>query len=238
MADPALKLEALTSGYGSLEVLHSIDLEINTGEIVTLIGANGAGKSTTLKTVSGLLAARGGRILLEGQPIQDLQPNEIVSRGLVQVPEGRRLFAEMTVLENLEMGAYLRKGKKGIQKDLEHCYELFPRLLDRRRQRAGSLSGGEQQMCAIARGLMARPKVLLLDEPSLGLAPLLVKQIFEIIQRLNNEGVTIFLVEQNAVAALKLADRGYIMETGKITLSGPADELLHDPRVREAYLGH
>jgi branched-chain amino acid transport system ATP-binding protein len=233
----ALRLEGLRSGYGALEVLKGIDCEVRQGEIVTLIGANGAGKSTTLKTISGLLAARGGRIELFGEEVQALQPHEIVARGLVQVPEGRRLFSDMTVHENLEMGAYLRGDRDGMEKDLEHCFELFPRLRERSRQRAGSLSGGEQQMCAIARGLMARPRVLLLDEPSLGLAPLLVRQIFEIIGRLNAEGVTIFLVEQNANAALKLAHRGYVMETGEIKLSGPADELLADPRIREAYLG-
>lgn len=234
----ALRLRGVRSGYGALEVLKGIDLEVREGEIVTLIGANGAGKSTTLKTISGLLAIRAGKITLFGTPVGTLQPHEIVGLGLVQVPEGRRLFGDMTVLENLEMGAYLRRDADGIERDLEHCFALFPRLRERARQRAGSLSGGEQQMCAIARALMARPRVLLLDEPSLGLAPLLVQQIFEIIGRLNREGVTVLLVEQNANAALNLAHRGYVMETGRITLSGPADALLADPKVREAYLGH
>ena len=236
-APTMLRLTNVRAGYGPLEILKGISLEIGRGEIVTLIGANGAGKSTTLNTVCGLLQTRDGTIELENENITKLQPNEIVGRGLSQAPEGRKLFSEMTVRENLEMGAYLRKDKDSIQADLEKVYGLFPILRERQKQMAGSLSGGEQQMCAIARALMARPKVMLLDEPSLGLAPLLVRQIFEIIRSLNQEGTTIFLVEQNAQAALRLAHRGYIMETGKITISGPADDLLHDPRVREAYLG-
>ena len=234
---PALALKGVCAGYGALEVLKGVDLHVGRGEIVTLIGANGAGKSTTLQTISGLLETRGGSIQLGGQAIERMQPHEIVARGLVQVPEGRRLFADMSVRENLEMGAYLRTSRGEIAEEMAHCFELFPRLRDRQHQRAGSLSGGEQQMCAIARGLMAQPEVMLLDEPSLGLAPLLVKQIFAILRKLNDDGVTIFVVEQNANAALHLAHRAYIMETGKITAAGPADTLLHDPRVREAYLG-
>ncbi len=238
MSETLLKLSGVRAGYGVLEVLRGIDLEIKEGEIVTLIGANGAGKTTTLNTISGLVATRGGSIHMGDAEISGLQPSEIVALGLSQSPEGRKLFSDMSVLENLEMGAFLRNDKEGIAKDIAHVYELFPILGERYKQMAGSLSGGEQQMCAIARAIMARPKLLLLDEPSLGLAPLIVKQIFEIVKRLNGEGTTIFLVEQNAQAALRLADRGYIMETGEITLSGPASELLADERVRAAYLGH
>jgi len=238
MSNVALQLTDVRAGYGQIEVLHGISLTINTGEIVTLIGANGAGKSSTLNTTCGLLRSRGGSIELFGEEISGLQTQQIVARGVAQSPEGRRLFSDMTVLENLEMGAFLRKDKPAIQKDLQHVYELFPILSDRRKQQAGSLSGGEQQMCAIARCLMARPKLMLLDEPSLGLAPLICQTIFGVVKRLNEEeGVTIFLVEQNAQAALKLAHRGYVMETGKILMEGTGAELLEDPRVQEAYLG-
>lgn len=236
-AQAILQLTDVSSGYGKLEILRGIKLEIRKGEIVTLIGANGAGKTTTLNTICGLIRTRGGTIDLEGEVINTLQPSEIVARGLSQSPEGRKLFSDMSVYENLEMGAYLRNDKAGILADIQKCFQLFPRLEERQKQLAGSMSGGEQQMCAIARALMARPKVLLLDEPSLGLAPLLVQQIFDIIKTLNEEGTTIFLVEQNAKAALKLAHRAYVMETGQIVLSGVADDLAEDPRVREAFLG-
>ncbi len=232
-----LALEGVKAGYGNMEVLKGIDLEIRQGEIATLIGCNGAGKSTTLNTICGLVRTRGGRIVLAGEDVTNVLPYELVKRGLCQVPEGRKLFSDMTVLENLEMGAYLRRDKDGIRRDLDHVYGLFPILKDRRGQAAGSLSGGEQQMCAIGRALMARPRVLLLDEPSLGLAPILVQQIFKIIGELNREGTTIFLVEQNAHAALRLAHRGYVMETGVITHSAEASLLLEDEKVREAYLG-
>jgi branched-chain amino acid transport system ATP-binding protein len=237
-APPALVLQGVEAGYGMISVLKGIDLTIAAGEIVTLIGCNGAGKTTTLNTICGLVRARRGTIQLFGEAIQGHKTQEIVARGLTQAPEGRRLFADMTVQENLELGAYLRDDRTGIATDLERCYALFPILAQRRRQAAGQLSGGEQQMCAIARCLMARPRVMLLDEPSLGLAPIICQLIFAIIRQLNEEQrTTIFLVEQNAHAALRLAHRGYVMETGKITISGPAHQLLADPRVQEAYLG-
>ena len=237
MPEVMLELDGVRSGYGPLEILRGVSLTVNKGEIVTLIGANGAGKTTTLNTICGLIKTRGGSIRLGGEEISALLPSEIVERGLSQSPEGRKLFSDMSVLENLEMGAYLRHDHDGIAADIEKCYELFPRLRERNDQAAGSLSGGEQQMCAMARSLMARPKVLLLDEPSLGLAPILVKQIFQIVKGLNEQGTTVFLIEQNAKAALKLAHRAYVMETGSIVLSGDADELAEDPRVREAFLG-
>ena len=235
--EPILTLEGVVTGYGNMEVLHGISLEVGAGEIVTLIGANGAGKSTTLNTISGLIRTRSGRVRLAGEDVTNAPPYELVRRGLCQVPEGRKLFSDMSVLENLEMGAYLRDDTSEIATDLRHAYELFPRLEERKHQTAGSLSGGEQQMCAIARALMARPKILLLDEPSLGLAPILVQQIFGIVAKLNAEGTTVFLVEQNANAALKLAHRGYVMETGQITHADEAKNLLADASVREAYLG-
>ena len=236
--EPILELDCVQSGYGPLEVLRGISIEVHNGEIVTLLGANGAGKSTTLNTICGIVRARFGSIYLSGEEITQMPVHAIVEKGLCQVPEGRKLFGDMSVLENLEMGAYLRNDPSEIRKDLEHCYELFPILAERRKQMAGSLSGGEQQMCAIARALMARPKILLLDEPSLGLAPILVQQIFDIIRRLNEEGTTIFLVEQNANAALRLAHRGYVMETGTITHCDTAEALLSDKSVQEGYLGY
>ncbi len=232
-----LKLEKVEAGYGPITALRGIDLEIRRGEIVTLIGSNGAGKSTTLNAICGLVQVRSGKVELFGDDITNRATTDIVTRGIAQVPEGRKLFSDMTVLENLQMGAFQRNDKAAIKQDLEHVFELFPRLLERSKQRAGSLSGGEQQMCAIGRGIMARPTIMLFDEPSLGLAPLLCDTIFETIKRLNSEGTTVLLVEQNAFAALKLAHRGYILETGAITISGPAADLLTDPRVREAYLG-
>ncbi|MGE0713005.1 MAG: ABC transporter ATP-binding protein [Planctomycetota bacterium] len=233
-----LRLEGVKAGYGQFEVLQGIDLEVRQGEIVTLIGCNGAGKTTTVNTVCGLVQLLAGRIEYAGEEIHRLQPAEIVARGISQSPEGRRLFPDMTVEENLEMGAYLRRDAALIREDMERMLEMFPIMRERRLQRAGSLSGGEQQMVAIARALMARPKLLFLDEPSLGLAPLICQQIFQTVRELNREqGVTVFLVEQNAHAALDLAHRAYVMETGSITMSGEAKALRDDPRVRAAYLG-
>jgi len=235
--DVLLGLSGVRAGYGLLEILKEIDLEVRQGEIVTLIGANGAGKTTTLNTVCGLVRTWSGSIVLEGEEISELQPSEIVARGVSQSPEGRRLFQEMTVLENLEMGAYLRRDAE-VRADIDEAYAMFPILGERRTQRAGSLSGGEQQMLAIARALMARPRLLLLDEPSLGLAPLICQQIFDTVRELNQEqGTTVFLVEQNAHAALDLAHRAYVMETGTIVMSGDAKDLADDPRVKAASLG-
>ncbi|MDT8441723.1 MAG: ABC transporter ATP-binding protein [Desulfuromonadales bacterium] len=233
-----LELRKVVSGYGSIEVLHEISLEIGAGEIVTLIGANGAGKSTTLMTVCGVVPIRSGEILFCGVPIHGLPTEALVARGAVQVPEGRRIFPQMSVQENLEMGSFLRRDSQAIRHDLDYVYSLFPVLARRRTQPGGTLSGGEQQMLAISRALMARPKLLLLDEPSLGLAPLIIKQIFAILGKINAEQqTTIFLVEQNANQALKLAHRGYVMETGRIALAGEAAALLDDEQVKRAYLG-
>jgi branched-chain amino acid transport system ATP-binding protein len=232
-----LELEDLRVGYGNIEALHGISLSVGEGEIVTLIGANGAGKTTTLMTISGCVRARSGAIRFRGRDISGLPPHEIVALGLVQSPEGRKIFPRLTVAENLEMGAFTRRDADGIAADQNRAFELFPILGERRRQPGGTLSGGEQQMLAIARALMARPKLLLLDEPSLGLAPLVVSRIFEVIRELNREGATILLVEQNAQMALKAAHRGYVLETGTIAMADAADKLLADPRVRSAYLG-
>ena len=232
-----LELEDLRAGYGNIEALHGISLSVGEGEIVTLIGANGAGKTTTLMTISGCVRARSGAIRFRGRDISGLPPHEIVALGLVQSPEGRKIFPRLTVAENLEMGAFTRRDPDGIAADQNRVFELFPILGERRRQPGGTLSGGEQQMLAIARALMARPKLLLLDEPSLGLAPLVVSRIFEVIRELNREGATILLVEQNAQMALKAAHRGYVLETGTIAMADAADKLLADPRVRSAYLG-
>jgi branched-chain amino acid transport system ATP-binding protein len=232
-----LELEDLRVGYGNIEALHGISLSVGEGEIVTLIGANGAGKTTTLMTISGCVRARSGAIRFRGRDISALPPHEIVALGLVQSPEGRKIFPRLTVAENLEMGAFTRRDADGIAADQNRVFELFPILGERRRQPGGTLSGGEQQMLAIARALMARPKLLLLDEPSLGLAPLVVSRIFEVIRELNREGATILLVEQNAQMALKAAHRGYVLETGTIAMADAADKLLADPRVRSAYLG-
>jgi len=233
-----LRLEGVKSGYGGIEALGGIDLVIHEGEIVTLIGANGAGKSTTLMTISGLVKPTAGKIFYQGEEVQGQGPEELVKKGLVQVPEGRRIFGKFTILENLEMGAYLRKDRAGITKDLDYIYELFPILRERKHQKAGTLSGGEQQMLAISRALMARPKLLLLDEPSLGLAPLIIHQIFDIIKKINHShGVTIFLIEQNASLALKSANRAYVMENGQIILAGPAEKLSQSKEVQKAYLG-
>ena len=232
-----LELEDLRAGYGNIEALHGISLSVGEGEIVTLIGANGAGKTTTLMTISGCVRARTGAIRFRGRDISGLPPHEIVALGLIQSPEGRKIFPRLTVAENLEMGAFTRHDPRGIATDQNRMFELFPILGERRRQPGGTLSGGEQQMLAIARALMARPKLLLLDEPSLGLAPLVVSRIFEVIRELNREGATILLVEQNAQMALKAAHRGYVLETGTIAMADAADKLLADPRIRSAYLG-
>ena len=223
--------------YGNIQALRGISLEVNEGEIVTLIGANGAGKSTLLKTISGLLKPKKGSIEYLGSSIDGKPAQSIVKAGISHVPEGRRVFANMTVEENLELGAYLRKDRDGIKKDLEHVYELFPRLLERRKQLSGTLSGGEQQMLAMGRALMSKPKLIILDEPSMGLAPLMVKNIFNIIEMVNKEGVTVLLVEQNANMALSVADRAYVLETGSIVLAGTAKELQESDEVKAAYLG-
>jgi branched-chain amino acid transport system ATP-binding protein len=230
-----LSCRGLVSGYGNIQVLKGIDLEINSGEVVCLIGANGAGKTTTLMTICGIVKATAGKIIFQDQDITGFSPERIVQLGISQVPEGRRIFPRMSVVENLRMGAYLQKG--GNTQAIETVLALFPELTDRRNQKGGTLSGGEQQMLAIGRALMAKPKLLILDEPSLGLAPLVVKRIFEIIQRINSEGVTIFLVEQNARLALAISNRGYVMETGKIVLSDKAGALLENEMVKKAYLG-
>ncbi len=233
-----LELKNLQTFYGNIQALKGVSIEISEGEIITLIGANGAGKTTTLMSVCGIVPPRTGEILFMGQPIHKLTPNLIVSLGISQVPEGRRIFPYLTVRENLDMGAFLRTDKDGIKQDMEYIFELFPILAERRHQAGGTLSGGEQQMLAISRALMARPRLLLMDEPSLGLAPLVVKQIFEIIRKVNAENnTTIFLVEQNANLALKVAHRGYVMETGRITLADSAEKLLADEKVKKAYLG-
>ncbi|MBT8762403.1 ABC transporter ATP-binding protein [Desulfohalobiaceae bacterium Ax17] len=233
-----LKLRNINTFYGNIQALHDVSLEVKQGEIITLIGANGAGKTTTLMSICGVVPPRSGEIIFEGRPIHNMSTDQIVALGIVQVPEGRLIFPYMTVMENLDMGAYLRKDKDGIKKDLEYIFELFPILAQRRNQQGGTLSGGEQQMLAISRALMARPRLLLLDEPSLGLAPLVIKQIFEIIKKINRESnTTIFLVEQNAHQALKIAHRGYVMENGRITLEDSASNLLDNEEVKKAYLG-
>ncbi len=232
-----LEVKDLRVNYGGIEALKGISFEVNEGEIVTLIGANGAGKSTTLKAISGLVPMAGGSIVYNGEAISGFDSQKIVQRGISLVPEGRRVFPNLTVLENLKVGAYLRTDKEGIEADVEYIYQLFPRLKERHWQMAGTLSGGEQQMLAVGRGLMARPKVMMMDEPSLGLAPLIVRDIFNIIQRINADGVTVLLIEQNANAALKIANRGYVLQTGHMTLTGSGQELLNDESVREAYLG-
>ena len=232
-----LEIKGINVYYGAINALKNLSLEVKDGNIVTLIGANGAGKTTTLKTISGILRSKNGGVFFEGQDISKLSPEKIVGLGIAHVPEGRRVFSSMSVLENLELGAYLRKDKKGIADDFEHVYERFPRLKERYKQLAGTLSGGEQQMLAIGRALMARPKLMLMDEPSMGLAPLLVKEIFSIIQDVNAKGTTILLVEQNAKMALSIADHAYVIETGQLVLSGPAAELAQSDEVRKAYLG-
>ncbi len=232
-----LELKNITTCYGKIPALHGISLDVPEGSIVSLIGANGAGKSTTLMTICGVLKPQSGKILYMGEPIHNLAPNEIVSRGISQVPEGRLIFPELTVLDNLNLGAFLRRDKAGIKEDLDYIFNLFPILATRSKQQGGTLSGGEQQMLAISRALMARPKLLLLDEPSLGLAPIIIQQIFQIIQKVRDTGTTIFLVEQNANQALKIADIGYVMENGRIVMHDAASRLLSDDAVKKAYLG-
>ncbi len=232
-----LKVENLNVHYGGIHALRGISLEVPEGQIVTLIGANGAGKSTTLRAISGIVPASEGRILFEGQDVSRLEAHEIVEQGIAMVPEGRRVFTDMSVLENLYLGAHIRTDPDGIQQDLEWMYSLFPILEERAAQSAGTLSGGEQQMLAVGRALMSRPRLLMMDEPSLGLAPILVQQVFSIIERIHQEGRTILLIEQNARAALQVADYGYILETGEVVLEGPGKELAENDDVRKAYLG-
>jgi len=232
-----LNIENLQVHYGRIEALKGVSFSLAEGEIVTLIGANGAGKSTTLKTISGLLRASAGKITFMGRDITTLRPSAIVNMGIAHVPEGRRVFPRMTVEENLEMGAFVRKDQKGIKEDMDRVFQTFPILKERRTQIAGTLSGGEQQMLAIGRGLMTRPRLLLLDEPSLGLAPILVEQIFQIIDDIHKQGTPILLVEQNAYLALQVANRGYVLETGSVVLEGDAKDLLNNEHVKKAYLG-
>ena len=233
-----LELRNLRTYYGNILALKDVSIRVLPGEIITLIGANGAGKTTTLMSISGIIPPRSGEVLFAGEPVHHLRPEEIVALGISHVPEGRHIFPQMTVAENLDMGAFLRSDRVEIRKDLDYVYELFPVLAERRQQLGGTLSGGEQQMLAISRALMARPRLLLLDEPSLGLAPRLVKLIFQIIRKINAEqGTTILLVEQNANMALRIAHRGYVMETGRIVMEGAADTLMHNEEVKRAYLG-
>ncbi|MGA9347891.1 MAG: ABC transporter ATP-binding protein [Anaerolineae bacterium] len=232
-----LELNNVHTYYGNIHALKGISLSVDEGEVVTLIGANGAGKTTTLNTICGLLKPRQGSIYLEGEPLHELPPHQIVMKGLSQAPEGRRVFGRLTAMENLEMGAYARTDKAGIAEDLERVFTLFPALKERRKQVAGTLSGGEQQMLCIGRALMSRPKIFLLDEPSMGLSPILVEAIFETIQNINRQGMTILLVEQNAAMALSIGHRGYVLETGRIVLEGTTTELRENPEVKAAYLG-
>ena len=232
-----LHVEDIHTFYGTIEALKGISIEVREGEIVTLIGANGAGKSTTLRSINGLNQPREGSITFRGRDITRRPPHDIVGMGISQSPEGRRLFPRMSVLENLEMGAFQRSDRRGIREDLDRVYGLFPRLAERKNQKAGTMSGGEQQMCAIGRALMARPKLLMLDEPSMGLAPIFVEKIFEIIHEINEQGTTILLVEQNALMALDSADRGYVLETGRVALADDAKALRENEQVRKAYLG-
>ena len=232
-----LELNRINTFYGKIQALRDVSLKVEDGEIVTLIGANGAGKSTTLMSICGVIHPRSGEILFDGKPIQQLPAPEIVKRGISQVPEGRLIFPELTVRENLDLGAFLRTDKEGIADDMEYVFQLFPILRERVSQTGGTLSGGEQQMLALGRALMARPRLLLLDEPSLGLAPIIIQQIFKIIQKVNEDGTTVFLVEQNANQALHIANRGYVMENGVVVMEGKAQELLSSEKVRKAYLG-
>jgi branched-chain amino acid transport system ATP-binding protein len=234
---PMLEVDNIHTYYGNIQALKGISLTVEEGEIVTLIGANGAGKTTTLRTICGLLTPRQGKVTLEGENLADYKAHEIVYKGVAMVPEGRGVFAKLTVFENLEMGAYHRSDRAGIAQDLERVFTLFPRLKERRKQVAGTLSGGEQQMLATARAMMARPRLLLMDEPSMGLAPLLVEDVFDRMREINREGTTILLVEQNAHMALQIAGRGYVLQTGEIVLSGSAEQLRQNEMVRKAYLG-
>jgi branched-chain amino acid transport system ATP-binding protein len=232
-----LKIDKLNFSYGDLKVLWDIDLEVNQGEIVTVVGANGAGKSTTLKNISRLVRWDSGNITFDGADLGRLHSHEVVELGIVQVPEGRKIFPEMTVLENLRMGSFIKSARKARQANIDRCFQLFPRLKERHRQLGGTMSGGEQQMLAIARGLMANPKLLILDEPSLGLAPLLVRFIFDIIQEINRQGVTVLLVEQNVYQSLRIAHRAYVLETGRVAMAGTGEGLLNDEHVKTAFLG-
>jgi branched-chain amino acid transport system ATP-binding protein len=236
-AQPLLELRKLAVAYGGIQAVKGIDLTVGQGELVCLIGANGAGKTTTLKGVCGLLPVRSGSVHYAGEDVTGRPAYRLVRGGLAMVPEGRGVFGALTIEENLAMGAYARTDRPGVRADVERVFSLFPRLKERRRQTAGTLSGGEQQMLAMGRALMSRPKLLLLDEPSMGLAPLMVQKVFETIVAVSGEGVTILLIEQNAKLALEVSDRGYVMESGEITLTGPAGTMLHDPKVRAAYLG-
>jgi branched-chain amino acid transport system ATP-binding protein len=234
---PLLELDDVHSYYGHIQALRGISLTVEEGEVVTLIGSNGAGKTTTLRSINGILPPREGKIFFAEEEIQGIPAHDMISRGIAQSPEGRKIFHRMTVRENLEMGAYHRRDRQGIREDMDLVFELFPRLEERIKQESGTMSGGEQQMLAIGRALMSRPKLLLLDEPSMGLAPVLVERIFQTIQEINQQGTTILLVEQNANVALEIASRGYVLETGNIVNSAPAEKLREDPKVREAYLG-
>lgn len=232
-----LKINNLQVRYGAFEVLHGIDLQINEGEIVALLGGNGAGKTTTINTVSGLVSVAGGSIEFEGENINNMPIHRRATIGITQVPEGRKLFPQMTVLDNLLVGSYLKKSRGNRKENLERCFELFPKIYERRTQLAGSMSGGEQQMCAIARGIMQDPRLLMLDEPSLGLAPVVVDDVLDVIQKINKQGVTILLVEQNVLASLEIADRGYIIETGQNVLNGTRSELISNEDIKKAYIG-
>jgi branched-chain amino acid transport system ATP-binding protein len=232
-----LEVENIHSYYGNIQALRGVSLTVEEGEIVTLIGSNGAGKTTTLRSIHGMLHPRKGRILFEGEEIQGRPAHDMIGRGIAQSPEGRKIFSRMTVLENLEMGAYHRNDNAAIRQDMDRVFELFPRLKERVKQEAGTMSGGEQQMLAIGRALMSRPKLVLLDEPSMGLAPVLVERIFQVIREINEQGTTILLVEQNANVALEIASRGYVLETGAVVNAAPSEKLRQDPKVREAYLG-
>jgi branched-chain amino acid transport system ATP-binding protein len=234
---PVLEVENLHVFYGSIHAIKGISFKVDQGKIITLIGANGAGKTSTLSTISGLVKAKRGKIVFDGHEIQNMPPHAINHMGICLVPEGRRIFPNLTVMENLMMGAFSRKDKQEVKKDIEWVFSLFPRLAERKSQLGGTLSGGEQQMLAISRGLMSRPKLLMMDEPSLGLAPILVEEVFDIVKKINAEGVTILLVEQNAVGALKISNYGYVLETGNVTIEGPSEELLSNDDVRKAYLG-
>ncbi|MDD6810535.1 MAG: ABC transporter ATP-binding protein [Lachnospiraceae bacterium] len=232
-----LELKNVNVSYGAIHAIHDVSLTVNDGEIVSLIGANGAGKTTILHTITGLKKSSGGSIIYDGHDLTKTEPSKIITLGMAHVPEGRHIFPAMTVAENLEMGAYIRNDKEEIQKSIKEVFERFPRLKERRKQLAGTLSGGEQQMLAVGRALMSNPKIILMDEPSMGLSPLLVKEIFQIIQEVHKQGITVLLVEQNAKMALSIADRAYVLETGNIAMSGDAKELLNDEKVKKAYLG-
>ena len=237
MSEALLQIKGLKVAYGGIQAVKGIDFEVRSGELVSLIGANGAGKTTTLKAITGMQPVTDGQIVYQGKPVQGRGSFELVRQGLAMVPEGRGVFTRMTITENLLMGAYIRSDKKAIQADIDRIFEIFPRLKERRDQLAGTMSGGEQQMLAMGRAMMCQPKLLLLDEPSMGLSPIMVDKIFEVVSDIAKQGVTILLVEQNAKRALQLASRGYVMDSGTISMTGTSDELLHDPRVRAAYLG-